>query len=86
MAGISQTLSEEEQEQASDLMKKLQDAFPSDEHKQIVSGEQCDGLQSKYAKFVIDQSTSPTLAFWSSYIDMASGQQQKETGSCTWPQ
>ena len=64
------TLSEEEQEQASDLMKKLQDSFPSDEHKQIVSGEQFDGLQSKYTKFVINQSTSPTFAFWSSYIDM----------------
>ena len=64
------TLSEEEQEQASDLMKKLQDSFPSDEHKQIVSGEQFDGLQSKYTTFVINQSTSPTFAFWSSYIDM----------------
>lgn len=61
---------DEEQEEASNTVEKLQATFPSLLHKQLVNDEEFGSLQARYEKFVVEKSSSPTFAFWSFYIDM----------------
>eukprot|EP00057_Strongylocentrotus_purpuratus_P015294 XP_011669768.1 PREDICTED: uncharacterized protein LOC105440883 [Strongylocentrotus purpuratus] len=64
------TLPDEQQEEASDVLLKMHTTFPSSDHRKVIEGEQFEALLDEYSLFIETQSSRPTFAFWSSYIEM----------------